>query len=387
MSGIRVAILQERGVDKMVKGIRKSMSSSIITGIDLGERSSVATVLSPDGEIKDRFSFSMNQEGYAQFSSRVPKDARLAFEATTISYPFSRSLKELGYEDVTVAHPTELTWITRSKKKNDEADSLKIAKLHLAGLLPESHLLSREEQIERDLLIQRAKLGAEIGRMKVRILSYLKREGVCESLPKTKDNFSVARKLAISSLRFNDNRDLVLKTMLDRLNFFEKQCEPLEREMRKTVKDSKYARIIMSVPGIDYYLASLYASYIGDPHRFPSFDHVASFLGIIPESKDSANVKRRGRMSKDGPSIARWALSVMVDSVILHNPNLRTYYHRAKERTGGGGYAHVLTMKKLARMLHHMMITEQNWKWEDAELTERKLANLDRVEEGGVPST
>jgi hypothetical protein len=67
-------------------------------------------------------------------------------------------------------------------------------------------------------------------------------------------------------------------------------------------------------------------------------------------------------MSKEGPSIARWALSVMVDSVSLHNPNLRAYYRRAKERTGSGGYAHVLTMKKLARMLHHMMITEQNWR-------------------------
>jgi hypothetical protein len=58
-------------------------------------------------------------------------------------------LSELGYTDITVAHPTELAWIVRSKKKNDRADSLKIAKLHLAGLLPESHLLSREEQIER----------------------------------------------------------------------------------------------------------------------------------------------------------------------------------------------------------------------------------------------
>ena len=38
-----------------------------------------------------------------------------------------------------------------------ELFSLKIAKLHLAGLLPESHLLTQEERIERDLLIQRVK--------------------------------------------------------------------------------------------------------------------------------------------------------------------------------------------------------------------------------------
>ncbi|MDG7000375.1 MAG: hypothetical protein JRN15_14860, partial [Nitrososphaerota archaeon] len=45
-------------------------------------------------------------------------------------------------------------------------------------------------------------------------------------------------------------------------------------------------------------------------------------------------------------------------------------------RTGSGKYAHVMTMKKLARMIHHMMLTEQNWRWENEELTERKLGRL-----------
>jgi transposase len=293
-----------------------------------------------------------------------------------MAYPFYRMLKGRGYDDVAVAHPTELAWIVRSKKKNDRADSLKIAKLHLAGLLPESHLLPQIGQIERDLLIQRVKLGSEIGRMKSRIISYLKREGVYGHLPKSKDNFSARRRAAIASLRFNDDRDLVLKTMIDRLEFMERQCEPLEQRIKRNARDNKYAKIIMSIPGIDYYLASLYASYIGDPHRFPSFDHVASFLGIIPESKDSANVRRRGRMSKDGPPIARWGLGIMTDTVMLYNPNIKAYYNRVKHRTGRGSYAHVLTMKKLARMIHHMMITEQNYKWENEALTEEKISRL-----------
>ena len=271
----------------------------------------------------------------------------------------------MGYTDITVAHPTELAWIVRSKKKNDRADSLKIAKLHLAGLLPESHLLGKEEQIERDLLIQRVKLGLEVGKMKNSILSYLTREGVVQSLPETSDNFSVARRIAIRSLKFDDDRDVVLKTMTDRLEFMEGQYEPLEARIRSNARENKYVRLIMSIPGVDYYLASLYASYIGDPHRFPSFDHVASYLGIIPVSKDSSNVRRRGRMSKDGPSIARWTLGVMVDTVMRRNPGIKQYYDGAKKRKGRGSYARVLTMKKLARMIHHMLITEQNWRWED----------------------
>jgi hypothetical protein len=88
-------------------------------------------------------------------------------------------------------------------------DSLKIAKLHTVGMLPESHLLDRHEQIVRDLLVQRVKLGVE----KNNIISYLKRLGVYETLPKTEHNFSLARRQAIPSSRFDDDRDFVIDTM------------------------------------------------------------------------------------------------------------------------------------------------------------------------------
>ena len=41
-------------------------------------------------------------------------------------------------------------------------------------------------------------------------------------------------------------------------------------------------------------------------------------------------------------------------------------------------------MKKIARMLHHMMIAEENWKWEDKDLTERKLSNLYRIDKEAI---
>ena len=360
-----------------VKGCRMNC---LVAGIDLGDRESLATVLSPIGDVADRFSFPMNEEGYAYFASRVPKDARVAFESTIMAYPISRALRMHGYMDVTVAHPKTLAWIVRSKKKNDKADSLKIAKLHMAGMLPESHLLDRDQQITRDLLVQRVKLGVEIGRLKNSLIGYLKREGVYDSLPKTGDNFSVKRRHAILSLRFDDKRDLILGTMMGRLEFLEGQCIPLEDSVRENARVSDDVRLLMSITGVDYYLASLLSSFIGDVERFPSDDHLASFFGIIPTSRDSADVKRRGRMTKDGSSIVRWALSIMVDTVMLHNEPIREYYQSVKKRTGSGKLAHVATMRKLTRMLYHMLKTKQHWKWENPLLTERKMV---RLEDGG----
>ncbi|MDG7037414.1 MAG: IS110 family transposase, partial [Nitrososphaerota archaeon] len=291
--------------------------------------------------------------------------------------PVYRRLRELGYEDITVAHPKELKWITKSKKKNDRVDSLKIAKLLMVGMLPESHLLDRKEQIRRDLLVQRVRLGAEMSSIKASIIGYLKREGVFASLPPGSDNFSVLRRKAIRTLSFGDDRDLVVNMMMDRLEFFEKQCGPVEMRIRELSREDEYVKLLMTIPGIDYYLASLITSYIGDPRRFPDFDHLASFLGIIPVTKESGKITRVGRMSKDGPSRARWALSIAVNTVMERSGVIHDYYITVKGRTGSGKMAHVLTMKKLARMMYHMMLTGQKWRWEDEGLTRSKLSKLD----------
>ena len=87
-------------------------------------------------------------------------------------------------------------------------------------------------------------------------------------------------------------------------------------------------------------------------------------------------------MSKDGPSIARWALSVMVDTVMQQNATVKNYHLHQKTRTKNGKYAHILTMKKLLRMVYHILKTREHWRWENEELTDRKLGELDSVEGG-----
>jgi len=94
------------------------------------------------------------------------EDGRVAFESAIMAYPISRALKIHGYNDITVAHPKTLRCIMKSKKKNDKVDTLKIAKLHMAGMLRESHLLGRNQQVSRELLVERVKLCVETGRLK-----------------------------------------------------------------------------------------------------------------------------------------------------------------------------------------------------------------------------
>ena len=362
----------------MNKGKRRiDPMNSFVVGIDLGEKESNACYMSPDGEIKEGFKFLMNKEGYSEFRKKIPLETRIAFEASGSAYAVSNQLKGLGYNDITVAHPKELSWITKSKKKNDRVDSIKLAKLHLVGMIPESHLLDENERIFRDLMIQRVKLGKSISSTKNSIIGYLKREGLFETLPETDNNFSVKRRKVMKEIRFNNQKDLIMKTMIDRLEFFEKQIIQLENEIKRSAKESEDVKLLMSIPGIDYYLASLLSSYIGDVSRFETSDKLASFFGIITSTKDSSTIKRRGHMSKEGSQTARWVLSIAVDTIILRNKSIREYYDSVKNRKGSGKFAHVSTMRKLIRMIFTMLKERKEWKYENAALTQSKISKME----------
>ena len=81
-------------------------------------------------------------------------------------------------------------------------------------------------------------------------------------------------------------------------------------------------------------------------------------------------------MSKEGPAIGRWALSIMVNTVTRYNKHMKSYYSSVKKRTGSGDLAHVSTSRKMLRMIDHMLRTREHWKWENPLLTERKMTNL-----------
>ena len=118
-----------------------------VVGMDIGEEKSVATYLSPDGEVKGNFEVAMDNYGYREFASRITMETRIAFEPSGSAYVVNSTLMKPGYDDITVAHPKELSWIVKSRKKNDKVDSLKLAKHHPVDMLTESHLLSEEDRI------------------------------------------------------------------------------------------------------------------------------------------------------------------------------------------------------------------------------------------------
>ena len=124
-------------------------------------------------------------------------------------------------------------------------------------------------------------------------------------MPESNDSFSEKRRTAIKNIRFNNQKDLALKTMMERVEFLGKQRESLDMETKRIAKDNEDVKLLMTITGIDYYLASLLSSYIGDVNRLPNADKLASFFGVIFETRDSSSIKKRGHISKEGAATAR----------------------------------------------------------------------------------
>lgn len=70
------------------------MNTTMVAALDLSYTEGVTTVLlSPRGDVTDRFTIVLNDLGFAQFADRVPKDTKVAFEeATGMAYTLSTGL-------------------------------------------------------------------------------------------------------------------------------------------------------------------------------------------------------------------------------------------------------------------------------------------------------
>ena len=110
----------------------------------------------------------------------------------------------------------------------------------------------------------------------------------------------------------------------------------LPLEMRHIASDDEDVRLLMTIPGVGYYIALLVKAEIGDINRFHSGDQLASYAGLAPSTHSSGGVTHHGRITKEGSRWLRWA---MVEAVHVHfrfdSPVTRAY-HRIAERRGKG---------------------------------------------------
>ena len=113
----------------------------------------------------------------------------------------------------------------------------------------------------------------------------------------------------------------------------------------------------------------------GDVRRFPDGDHAASYLGLVPSTKQSAAQCYHGPITKRGNSQARWML-IEAAQHLDTNPGPLGCFFRRLLRKKNRNVAVVAVARKLAMIGWQLIATDQPYRYAIPHTTETKLARL-----------
>jgi transposase len=145
---------------------------------------------------------------------------------------------------------------------------------------------------------------------------------------------------------------------LERLDLREPQIQEWDQEIRARGQGSAVARALEEIPGMGPFIALLLVAEIGDLRRFPTAQHLVSYLGLAPSRYASGERRGRGEITKQGSSLLRWAL-VQAAHVAARSPRFAGFYERPRERQG--------TAKALGA-LARKLATISYYRWRAAEV-------------------
>jgi transposase len=347
-------------------------------GIDLGKDTCSASILDEQGNTKKYLEFRNQEEGWKQLIKKIDKNAKIAMEAGTIMYPIYDYLTGLNY-DVKVGHPQGIKAISSSSSKTDKKDSEILANLLRLNYLPLAYIPSKEMMKNREVLRTRVMIGQEISRVKNRIHGFLTMNGLNSKLKYRTDRFGAHGFKELKSLKFNDYRDAIFMTMLTQYESLTTQKEIIQIEIAKLAIKERKVKIILSITGIDFYSALLILSELGDIDRFSCDKAVCKYSGLVPRVRASSTIVKMGSITKEGPSMLRWILSVTANLIVRYNNPLRDFYKRLYHRTKSKKLAKIATARKLLVMIYHMLKNDEECRWKNPELTKVKIRNLEKM--------
>ena len=160
--------------------------------------------------------------------------------------------------------------------------------------------------------------------------------------------------------------------MITRIIDIKERSEKIENEMAKIGKDREDVNRLMTIPGINIYIATGIIGEIGDIHRFRNKESPASYAGLVPRQDQSGKDDRKGHITKEGPSMLRYLLVLAAHTVIKYSKKMKNKYLSLVRRIGKNR-AIVAIARILAETIFTMLKKDVDFEDEIIPLTERKV--------------
>jgi len=274
-----------------------------VVGIDLHRRRSVIVRMTEDGRPLESVRIVNDRERLAEVIGRAGAAPEVVLEATYGWYWVADALQSMG-ASVHLAHPLGVKAFEYRRVKNDERDAADLADLLRMGRLPEAWISPPATRELRELVRHRAKLVGLRSSVKCQVHAVLAGAGV--QVPMS-DLFGVG------GLELLDQLDLPaagrarvnsVRRLLDALDF---EIDTFTRLASSQLAGDRGYRAVQTLPGIGPVLGAVLVAEIGDVGRFPNPHRLASWAGLTPKHHESDTKVHRGRITKQGNRLVRWA--------------------------------------------------------------------------------
>jgi len=91
-----------------------------------------------------------------------------------------------------------------------------------------------------------------------------------------------------------------LAEMLQEIRLLEQKILGIEHQLNALTRHDVRVQQLRQIPGIGALTSTALRAIVGDIQRFPSGRHFASWLGLTPNERSSAEKRRLGKISKQG---------------------------------------------------------------------------------------
>jgi transposase len=280
-----------------------SVRKVIFIGIDFHKRSSTVTLGDRDGNVVQQAKLINDEQILRKFFAEY-RGAKCAVESSRAFEWLVELLMELGLE-VVVCHPRQVKLIAETAFKTDKRDSKILMMLLAKDFLPTSYYATAEERALRERLRWRVQLVRTVTRTKLRIHALLDKEHKGWN---KKELFSKAGREYMAKVQLSGPRRALLDKAMRILNFVEGELDCEERWIAEEVKRRPDAQLLMTAPGIGQLSALVLIAELGNVSRFRRAEQVPAYLGMVPRESSSADVRRLGKITKQGSGLVRWLL-------------------------------------------------------------------------------
>lgn len=283
-------------------------------GIDLHRRRSVIVRMTDAGEPLESVRILNDVESLDRVIARAGEDPEVVLEATYGWYWAVDALRAAGAQ-VHLAHPLGVKAFEYRRVKNDFRDAVDLADLLRMGRLPEAWIAPPATRELRELVRHRAKLVALRSGCKAEVHAVLAKCGIQVVMS---DLFGVQGTALLDRLALPAPyaaRIASLRRLMEDLDFEIDLFENLARGRLRT--DPGYTAV-QQIPGIGPILGAVFVAEIGDVTRFDTAAQLACWAGLTPKHHESDTHVHRGRITKQGSRLVRWAAVESVKRIGAH---------------------------------------------------------------------